>query len=98
VAAGHEEDAGIDTGGPVELDNLAAELAASGLNDAITVQTKAGNLMLSAGNTLMAAKILTVSFHCSGVALPTNFARLTHIRNLVASIWPGLWTMRRSAR
>jgi hypothetical protein len=44
----------LNTGGAVDLDNLAAELAQSGVNDAITVQTGAGNLILSAGNTLTA--------------------------------------------
>src|SRR6201999_3077488 len=44
----------IDTGGAVDLDNLATELVSSGVDDAITVQSKAGNLTLSAGNTLTA--------------------------------------------
>src|SRR6202000_1344355 len=44
----------VDIGGAVNLDDLATELASSGVNDAITVQSKAGNLTLSAGNTLTA--------------------------------------------
>ncbi len=44
----------LTTGGAVDLDNLAVELAQSGVNDAITVQSGAGNLSLSAGNTLTA--------------------------------------------
>ncbi len=44
----------LNTGGAVDLDNLAVELAQSGVNNAITVQTGAGNLVLSATNTLTA--------------------------------------------
>ncbi|HEY3598581.1 MAG TPA: filamentous hemagglutinin family protein, partial [Paraburkholderia sp.] len=44
----------LDTGGAVDLDSLAATLAASGVNDAIAVETNAGNLILSAGNTITA--------------------------------------------
>jgi filamentous hemagglutinin family protein len=44
----------LNTGGAVDLDSLAVELTAGGVNDAITVQTGAGNLSLKAGNTLTA--------------------------------------------
>jgi filamentous hemagglutinin family protein len=44
----------LNTGGAVDLDNLASELASSGVNDGISVQTHAGNLTLSAGNTITA--------------------------------------------
>ncbi len=44
----------LNTGGAVNLDSLAVRLAASGVNDAISVQTGSGNLVLSAGNTLTA--------------------------------------------
>ncbi|WP_240766794.1 filamentous haemagglutinin family protein [Paraburkholderia flava] len=44
----------LETGGAVDLDGLAKTLAASGVNDGISVWTKAGNLTLSAGNTLTA--------------------------------------------
>jgi filamentous hemagglutinin family protein len=44
----------LNTGGAVDLDNLASELASSGVNDGITVQSNAGNLTLSAGNTITA--------------------------------------------
>jgi filamentous hemagglutinin family protein len=44
----------LDMGGAANLDSLAAELAAGGVNDAIVIRTNAGNLALSAGNTLTA--------------------------------------------
>ncbi|WP_196494522.1 filamentous haemagglutinin family protein, partial [Burkholderia pseudomultivorans] len=44
----------LDTAGTVDLDGLAKTLASSGVNSAITVHTKTGNLTLSAGNTLTA--------------------------------------------
>ncbi len=53
----------LDTGGAVDLDNLATELAASGVNTLIFVQSGAGNLALSQGNTLTAK---TVSLTANG--------------------------------
>ncbi|MDS0791898.1 filamentous hemagglutinin family protein [Burkholderia pseudomultivorans] len=44
----------LDTGGAANLDSLATTLASSGVNSAISVHTKTGNLTLSAGNTLTA--------------------------------------------
>ncbi|WLE63277.1 filamentous hemagglutinin family protein [Burkholderia plantarii] len=44
----------LNSGGAVNLDALATTLAASGINDAVTVRTNTGNLQLSAGNTLTA--------------------------------------------
>ncbi|GAB7537876.1 hypothetical protein BGC_40970 [Burkholderia sp. 3C] len=44
----------LNTAGAVDLDSFAATLAASGVNDAITIHTRSGNLSLSAGNTLTA--------------------------------------------
>ena len=55
----------LNTGGAVDLDNLSTELASSGVNDGIMVQTGAGNLALSAGNTLTAH---TVSLTANGGA------------------------------
>jgi filamentous hemagglutinin family protein len=55
----------LNTGGAVDLDNLADELASSGVNNQIVVQTRAGNLTLSAGNTLTAN---TVSLTADGGA------------------------------
>ncbi|MEW6342584.1 MAG: filamentous hemagglutinin family protein [Pseudomonadota bacterium] len=55
----------LNTGGAVDLDNLSTELASSGVNDGIMVQTGAGNLTLSAGNTLTAH---TVSLTANGGA------------------------------
>ncbi|WP_260858423.1 filamentous haemagglutinin family protein [Paraburkholderia sp. BCC1885] len=55
----------LNTGGAVDLDNLATELASSGVNNQIVVQTGAGNLTLSGGNTLTAN---TVSLTANGGA------------------------------
>jgi filamentous hemagglutinin family protein len=44
----------LNTGGAIDLDSLAGELASSGVDDGITVQTNAGNLVLSVGNTIKA--------------------------------------------
>ncbi|NIE85185.1 MULTISPECIES: filamentous haemagglutinin family protein [unclassified Burkholderia] len=55
----------LNTGGALDLDSFAATLAASGVNDAISIRTKSGNLTLSAGNTLSAR---TVALNADGGA------------------------------
>ena len=55
----------LNTGGAANLDSLAQTLASSGVNQAVTVHTKSGNLTLSAGNTLTAQ---TVSLTADGGA------------------------------
>ncbi|MEW6438757.1 MAG: filamentous hemagglutinin family protein [Pseudomonadota bacterium] len=47
----------LNTGGAADLDNLAVELAQSGVTQSINVQTNAGNLILSAGNSLTALNV-----------------------------------------
>ncbi|WCM18167.1 filamentous hemagglutinin family protein [Paraburkholderia bryophila] len=47
----------LDTGGAVNLDSLAQTLASSGVNNAISIQTKSGNLTLSPGSTLTAHQV-----------------------------------------
>ncbi|MDQ7979712.1 filamentous hemagglutinin family protein [Paraburkholderia sp. SARCC-3016] len=47
----------LDTGGAVDLDSLASTLASSGVNNVVSVQTNAGNLTLSAGNTITAHQV-----------------------------------------
>ncbi len=47
----------LNTGGSVDLDNLASELAQSGVTQSITVETNQGNLILSANNTLTALNV-----------------------------------------
>ncbi|MGH8780555.1 filamentous haemagglutinin family protein [Paraburkholderia sp.] len=59
----------LETGGSVNLDGLANTLAASGVNDAISVWTKSGNLTLSAGNTLTAH---VVQLTADGTGVPTT--------------------------
>ncbi|WP_246792191.1 filamentous haemagglutinin family protein [Burkholderia perseverans] len=44
----------LNSGGAVNLDALATTLAASGINNAVTIRTNTGNLDLSTGNTLTA--------------------------------------------
>ncbi|SIO09655.1 filamentous haemagglutinin family protein [Paraburkholderia phenazinium] len=62
----------LNTGGAVDLDNLSNELASSGVNDAITVQTNAGNLTLSAGNTLTAHVVSLTADGGAGGQDPNN--------------------------
>ncbi|HZV08785.1 MAG TPA: hypothetical protein VFF94_03470, partial [Novosphingobium sp.] len=47
----------LDTGGAVDLDNLATLLAASGVNNAVTVHSRAGNLTLSSDQTIRATSV-----------------------------------------
>lgn len=47
----------LDTGGAVDLDGLATLLASSGVNNALTVHSRAGNLTLAAGNTIKATSV-----------------------------------------
>jgi len=62
----------LNTTGAVNLDNLAVELAQSGVDDAIEVQTGAGNLVLSTGNTLTAHTVLLVADGGAGGQDPTG--------------------------
>lgn len=47
----------LDTGGAVDLDSLATLLASSGVDDAVSVHSRAGNLTLSAGDTIKATNV-----------------------------------------
>ncbi|HTA64638.1 MAG TPA: hypothetical protein VK753_03960, partial [Xanthomonadaceae bacterium] len=51
----------LDIGAAVDLDALASTLASSGIDNAISVHTRTGNLMLSADNTLKAAAVTLVA-------------------------------------
>jgi filamentous hemagglutinin family protein len=62
----------LNTGGAVDLDNLATELASSGVNDAISVQSNAGNLTLSPGNTLTAHVVSLTADGGAGGQDPNN--------------------------
>ncbi|MBN3824098.1 filamentous hemagglutinin N-terminal domain-containing protein [Burkholderia sp. Ac-20384] len=48
----------LNTGGAADLDALSKTLASSGVNQAIEIHTKTGNLTLSQGNTLTANSVL----------------------------------------
>ncbi|WP_175049953.1 filamentous haemagglutinin family protein [Paraburkholderia sediminicola] len=62
----------LDTGGAVNLDSLAHTLASSGVNSAISVQAGAGNLTLSAGNTLTAHQVALTADGGAGGQDPNN--------------------------
>ncbi|WP_260464022.1 filamentous haemagglutinin family protein [Burkholderia sp. Bp8963] len=62
----------LDTGGAANLDSLATTLASSGVNSAITVHTKAGNLTLSPGNTLTAHSVSLTADGGPGGQDPNN--------------------------
>ncbi|RAS38974.1 filamentous haemagglutinin family protein [Paraburkholderia bryophila] len=47
----------LNTGGAVDLDALAATLASSGVNNAISIRTNSGNLTLAAGHTLTSGSV-----------------------------------------
>ncbi|CAM2152375.1 Filamentous haemagglutinin FhaB/tRNA nuclease CdiA-like TPS domain-containing protein [Pararobbsia alpina] len=49
------------SGGAVNLDELATELASSGINNSVSVQSNSGNLVLSAGNTLTAHSVSLIA-------------------------------------
>ncbi|MEK7889081.1 filamentous hemagglutinin family protein [Burkholderia contaminans] len=61
----------LDTGGAADLDALAKTLASSGVNQAIAIHTRSGNLALSAGNTLTAHAVSLTADGGAGNALDT---------------------------
>ncbi|MGY4208612.1 filamentous hemagglutinin family protein [Burkholderia sp. PvR073] len=63
----------LDTGGAADLDALAKTLASSGVNQAIAIHTRSGNLTLSAGNTLTAHAVsLTADGGAGNASDPAN--------------------------
>ncbi|RWV81678.1 hypothetical protein GW17_00056881, partial [Ensete ventricosum] len=62
----------LKTGGSADLDNLAAELAQSGVTQSIDVVTGAGNLILSAGNTITARNVSLTANGGSGGLNPND--------------------------
>jgi filamentous hemagglutinin family protein len=62
----------LNTGGAVDLDSLSMELASSGVNDGMTIQTGAGNLLLSAGNTITAHMVSLTADGGAGGQDPNN--------------------------
>ncbi|WP_233839096.1 filamentous haemagglutinin family protein [Paraburkholderia sp. ZP32-5] len=62
----------LDTGGAVDLDSLATTLASSGVNNTITVETHAGNLTLSADNTITARGVSLTADGGAGGQDPNN--------------------------
>ncbi|HEY1610021.1 MAG TPA: filamentous hemagglutinin N-terminal domain-containing protein, partial [Paraburkholderia sp.] len=62
----------LDTGGAVDLDSLSSTLASSGVNQSISVQTNAGNLTLSSGNTLTAHVVSLTADGGAGGQDPDN--------------------------
>nr|WKF56263.1 hypothetical protein HUO10_000713 [Paraburkholderia busanensis] len=62
----------LATGSALDLDALAQTLASSGVNNAISIQTKSGNLTLSAGNTLTAHQVALIADGGTGGQDPNN--------------------------
>ncbi len=67
----------LTTGGAVDLDSLAVELAQSGVTESITVDAKAGNLLLSAGNTLTAHVVSLTADGGTGDSADTTTGNIT---------------------
>jgi filamentous hemagglutinin family protein len=62
----------LNSGGAVDLDSLAAILASSGVNNTISVETHAGNLTLSADNTITAHGVSLTADGGAGGQDPNN--------------------------
>uniref|UniRef100_UPI00158931F9 filamentous haemagglutinin family protein n=1 Tax=Burkholderia anthina TaxID=179879 RepID=UPI00158931F9 len=75
----------LDTAGAVDLDGLAKTLASSGVNSAITVHTKTGNLTLSAGNALTARAVSLTADGGAGNASDTANGNVNVLGTIDAS-------------
>nr|WP_258187439.1 filamentous haemagglutinin family protein [Trinickia symbiotica] len=75
----------LDTGGAANLDSLAQTLASSGVNQAIAIQTKAGNLTLSAGNMLTAHSVSLIADGGAGKQVDTTDGNITILGTINAS-------------
>ncbi|WP_412528382.1 filamentous haemagglutinin family protein [Burkholderia lata] len=75
----------LNTGGAADLDALSKTLASSGVNQAITVHTKTGNLTLSQGNTLTAHSVLLTADGGSGSSVDTANGNVNVLGTIDAS-------------
>ncbi|WP_321789442.1 filamentous haemagglutinin family protein [Burkholderia pyrrocinia] len=75
----------LNTGGTADLDALSKTLASSGVNQAITVHTKTGNLTLSQGNTLTAHSVLLTADGGSGSSADTANGNVNVLGTIDAS-------------
>lgn len=75
----------LNTGGAADLDALSKTLAASGVNQAITVHTKTGNLTLSLGNTLTAHSVLLTADGGAGSSADTANGNVNVLGTIDAS-------------
>ncbi|WP_175872227.1 filamentous haemagglutinin family protein [Burkholderia sp. BCC0397] len=75
----------LNTGGAADLDALSKTLASSGVNQAITVHTKMGNLTLSQGNTLTAHSVLLTADGGSGSLADTANGNVNVLGTIDAS-------------
>lgn len=75
----------LNTGGAADLDALSKTLASSGVNEAITVHTKTGNLTLSQGNTLTAHSVLLTADGGSGSSADTANGNVNVLGTIDAS-------------
>ncbi|MDR0240815.1 MAG: filamentous hemagglutinin family protein [Burkholderia sp.] len=75
----------LNTGAAADLDALSKTLASSGVNQAITVHTKTGNLTLSQGNTLTAHSVLLTADGGSGSSADTANGNVNVLGTIDAS-------------
>ncbi|OMG71673.1 filamentous haemagglutinin family protein [Burkholderia ubonensis] len=75
----------LDTGGAADLDALSKTLASSGVNQAIAIHTRAGNLALSAGNTLTAHAVSLTADGGAGNATDTANGNVNVLGTIDAS-------------
>jgi filamentous hemagglutinin family protein len=75
----------LDIGGAANLDSLANTLASSGVNQAVVIHTRAGNLTLSAGNTLTAQAVSLIADGGAGNASDTANGNVNVLGTIDAS-------------
>ncbi|MBN3724062.1 filamentous haemagglutinin family protein [Burkholderia sp. Ac-20379] len=75
----------LTSGSAVNLDALAGTLASSGVNHAISVRSKTGNLTLSAGNTLTAGSVALIADGGAGNASDTANGNVVVLGTIDAS-------------
>ncbi|QVN21362.1 filamentous haemagglutinin family protein [Burkholderia pyrrocinia] len=75
----------LNTGGAADLDALSKTLASSGVNEAIAIHTKTGNLTLSQGNRLTAHSVLLTADGGSGSAADTANGNVNVLGTIDAS-------------
>ncbi|WP_233834827.1 filamentous haemagglutinin family protein [Paraburkholderia sp. ZP32-5] len=75
----------LDIGGAADLDSLTNTLAASGVNQAVVIHSRTGNLTLSAGNTLTAQTVSLIADGGAGNASDTANGNVNVLGTIDAS-------------